>query len=186
MKKSFLSTLLIWTLTVSFGQTISKIDSLIEIEVKSDKVAALAVAVIDSGKVVHMDTKGYRDVENNLEVSINTPFHIASVSKTVTNLAIFKLVEEGKIDLTVNISQYLPFDVVNPHYPDDFITVSDLLNHRSGIKDDYEFYKPHWSIPKGDPKLKLNEFLRDYLDPAGQLYKAEHFESSERLKSCIC
>ena len=94
MKKSFLSTLLIWTLTVSFGQTISKIDSLIEIEVKSDKVAALAVAVIDSGKVVHMDTKGYRDVENNLEVSINTPFHIASVSKTVTNLAIFKLVEE--------------------------------------------------------------------------------------------
>ena len=183
MIKSNISALLIFISTFCFGQTIPKIDSLIENEVKSNTVAALAVAVIDSGRVVHISTKGYRDIENNLKTTINTSFHIASVSKTVTNLAVFKLVESGKIDLNTDINRYLSFDVKNPHYPHDIITVKDLLNHRSGIKDDYEFYKPHWNIPRGDPKLKLNEFLKDYLSVDGKLYTEEHFESDSSYKS---
>jgi len=150
---------------------------------KSDKVAALAVAVIDSGKVVHLSANGFRDLEKRNKASINTSFHIASVSKTVTNLAVFKLEESGKLDLNADINEYLPFEVKNPHYPNDKITIRELLNHRSGIKDDYEIYKSHWNEPKGDPKLELNDFLKDYLNTNGKLYTEEHFESDSSYKS---
>lgn len=166
-----------------FGQTLPQIDSLIENEMRSDKVAALAIAVIDSGKVVHLSANGFRDLEGKHKATVNTPFHIASVSKTVTNLAVFKLVESGKIDLNTDINKYVPFEVKNPYYPNDVITVQDLLNHRSGIKDNYEIYEPFWTIPKGDPKLGLAEFLKDYLDTDGKRYKKEHYDSSLTYKS---
>ncbi|MFK7925369.1 MAG: serine hydrolase domain-containing protein [Bacteroidia bacterium] len=138
--KSICAILLIFAANFCVGQSLAQIDSLIENEMKSDKVAALAVAIIDSGKVVHLSANGFRDLKRNFKASVNTPFHIASVSKTVTNLAIFKLVESGKIELNTDINQYLPFEVKSPHYPNDIITIQDLLNHRSGIKDDYEFF----------------------------------------------
>lgn len=169
--------------TVCFGQILPQIDSLIENEMKSDKVAALAVAVIDSGKVVHLNTYGFRDLENKFKATVNTPFHIASVSKTVTNLAVFNLVESGKIELESDINAYLPFEVKNPHFPNTKVTVRDLLNHRSGIRDDFEIYEPFWTIPNGDPTLELNDFLKNYLSAGGKLYKDGHFESNSNYKS---
>jgi CubicO group peptidase (beta-lactamase class C family) len=182
MKLNF-SILLIFLSNFCFAQTLPQIESLIENEMKSDKVAALAIAVIDSGRVVHLSVNGFRDMKKKLKATIYTPFHIASVSKTVTNLAVFKLVESGKLDLITDINEYLHFEVKNPYYPNDIITVRDLLNHRSGIKDDYEIYGPLWDIPTGDPKMKLVDFLRDYLDINGKLYKKEHFESNSEFKS---
>lgn len=167
----------------SFGQNLPKIDALIEKELKSNQVPAIAVAVIDSGKVVHMTTSGLKDWDRKLKADNNTSFHIASVSKTVTNLAIFKLVETGKIDLKTDINKYLTFSVKNPYYPNDRITVGELLNHRSGIRDNYEIYGPLWSTPNGDPETELQNFLRDYLNEEGKLYQKEHFESSADFKS---
>ena len=109
--KICISILFVFLSSLCFGQTLPEINLLINKEIKSDNVAALAVAVIDSGKVVHLSANGFRDIDNNIQASINTPFHIASVSKTVTNLAIFKLVESGKIDLNTDINEYLPFEV---------------------------------------------------------------------------
>lgn len=179
----YFSILLIFITGLCFGQTLPQIDLLIENEIKSDKVAAIAVAVIDSGKVVHLSAAGYRDLEIEHKATINTPFHIASVSKTVTNLAVFKLVELEKIDLNTDINEYLPFEVKNPYYPNDIITIKRLLNHRSGIKDDFLFYRHYWSKPKGDPTLELGQFLKDYLDVNGKNYKKKHFESKSDYQS---
>lgn len=166
-----------------FGQSLPEIDLLIKTELKSDNIAALAVAVIDSGSAVHLSANGFRDLEKRIKASVNTPFHIASVSKTVTNLAVFKLIESEKLDLNIDINTYLPFEVKNPHYPNDIITIKELLNHRSGIKDDYKIYESHWNEPKGDPKLELGPFLRDYLNVDGKLYTKEHFEDDSSYKS---
>ncbi len=167
--------------TISFGQIHPKINSLIEVEINANKVPALAVAVIDSGKVIHISAKGHRDVKLKKKATINTPFHIASVSKTVTNMVVFKLIELGKIDLKADINNYLPFKVENPFFPNEKITVELLLKHRSGIKDDVKFYGPHWSNPKGDPKLSL-EYLKDYLVSGGSLYKESHYDNKPNHK----
>ena len=65
MKLNFLI-LLICLSKLCFGQTLPQIDLLIENVMKSDKVAAIAVAVIDSGKVVHLSANGFRDLEENI------------------------------------------------------------------------------------------------------------------------
>lgn len=161
---------------------IPEISSLIEAEINADKVPALAVAVIDSGKLVHISASGLRDVQQNAKVTINTPFHVASVSKTVTGMAVFKLVEMGKIDLQSDVSAYLPFQVKNPYFPKETITVEHLLKHRSGIKDDHEFYGPYWDTPQGDPVLQLKHYLEDYLVPGGSIYKKEHYDSRPNHK----
>lgn len=182
MKTKF-SIMFLFLSAICFGQTLPKINSLIEKELKSDEIPAIAVAVIENGKVVHLSANGFSDLEKKDNATINTSFQIASVSKIVTTLAVFKLVELNKIDLTADINQYLPFEVKNPHFPNDKITVGELLKHRSGIRDDYQIYGPLWSVPNGDPKTELSDFLEDYLAKNGKLYKKEHFESKEDYKS---
>ncbi len=180
--KTITSTILFLWAGTCLGQILPEINALIESELKSKRVPALAVVVIDSGSVVHLSANGYKDWDKKIEATTDTPFHIASVSKTITNLAIFKLVEAGKIDLNTDINKYLPFEVNNPHYPADKITVRALLNHRSGVRDDYGIYGPLWSEPKGDPTTGLVDFLKDYLNENGKLYKKEHFESGPEYK----
>ena len=160
---------------ISTAQILPDIDAIIKDEMGSRKIPALAVAVIESGKVVHLSADGFRDIENNLKVNINTPFHIASVSKIVVNLAIFKLIESGKIKLDSDINDYLSFEIRNPHLPNEIITVGEVLKHRSGILDNHEIYGPHWHTPNGDPEIKLSEFLRDYLNIKGKLYSPKHY-----------
>ncbi|GAB4510245.1 MAG: serine hydrolase domain-containing protein [Allomuricauda sp.] len=169
--------------TASYGQELPELNELINHERTAKGTPAIAVAVIDSAQIVHLSATGYRDLAKKSKVDTDSPFHICSVSKTVTNMAIFKLVEAGKIDLDADINDYVSFSIRNPHYPKDRITVRDLLNHRSGIKDNFDIYGPYWNNPQGDPKIELNDFLRNYLAPDGKLYSKEHFDSKTDYKS---
>ncbi len=60
----------------------------------------------------------------------NTKYRIGSISKIFTASLVFKAVEEKKINLNQTINQYFP-TVKNVTK----ITISNLLNHRSGIYD---------------------------------------------------
>ncbi len=176
-------TLFLFLSFIGFGQTLPQINEIVDKELESNKFPALAVVVIDSGKVVHMDVRGYKDLEKKAKADIHTMFNIASIAKTMTNLAIFKLVEKGQIDLNTDINEYLPFAVRNPHHPDTKITVKDILNHRSGILDDYEFLKPYWFDTFGDSDIELVDFIKAYLSEDGKNYDKRHFQSKPNPKS---
>ncbi len=155
-----------------------QIHELIKNEMDARHIPAIAVAVIRDGAMIHLSADGFRDLENKLPASVHTPFHISSISKSVVNLAVFQLVENGTIDLEGDISSYLPFTVVNPNFPAEKISVRDVLNHRAGIKDDAGFYDQFWGNPQGDPKIGLADFLYDYLYPLGKSYCPEHFSNA--------
>ena len=77
-------------------------------------------------------------------VNSETVFHIASVSKTFTAMAVLKLWQEGKIKLDDGFVQYFPAF----NYPG--VTIRNLLNHRSGLPNYLYFMeKLEWidSIP---------------------------------------
>ncbi len=80
--------------------------------------------------------KGYG--MSNLEYGIiNTPetiFHMASVSKQFTAYAIVLLANQGKLNLDDDISKYLSW------FPElkEKITIRNLLNHTSGVRDQWE------------------------------------------------
>ncbi len=86
-----------------------------------------AILLARKGQVVFERYAGYRSRETGEQVTPETSFHLASVSKTFTGMAICKLWEEGKLQLDDLVSGYLE----GFNYPG--ITVKHLLNHRSGL-----------------------------------------------------
>ncbi|MCB9235905.1 MAG: beta-lactamase family protein [Bacteroidia bacterium] len=75
---------------------------------------------------------GLADVKENIPLKPRNRFMIASISKGFTATAILRLAQEGKISLNGSLAEYLP-EYPGPHA--DEITVRQLLNHTSGIRD---------------------------------------------------
>ena len=85
------------------------------------------IIVAKNGHIIFEKYKGSINLDNKDSISAITPFHIASVSKTFTAMAILKLQEQGKLLVTDTLTKY--FEGFN--YPN--ITIKDLLSHRSGL-----------------------------------------------------
>ncbi|WP_132270546.1 serine hydrolase domain-containing protein, partial [Novosphingobium sp. PhB57] len=96
-------------------------------------IPGMAIGVARAGKVTLMRGYGFADIAQHRQVTTDTMFHLASVTKTVTATAIMMLVEAGHIDLDAPISGYLDFKVINPAHPDSAITVRHLLTHVSSL-----------------------------------------------------
>jgi len=94
-----------------------KLDDFIEAKMEAVEAKGLAIAFIENGQISWSNNYGHADVEAGIRVTDETVFQIASVSKTVTGVAIMQLYERGLIDLDVSINRYLPFGIVNPNFP---------------------------------------------------------------------
>lgn len=75
-------------------------------------------------------SNGLSDRKKNSPNDTSTLFHIASVSKHFTALAIMNLVEKGKVDPAVPAANYLKLK-----FPYQEIKVKNLLDHTSGLPD---------------------------------------------------
>lgn len=85
------------------------------------------ILVAKNGRVLFEHYPGMADHKNGLKMAADVPLHVASISKTVTAVAVMRLVDEGKIELDAPVNKYLK------RFPYDGITVRTLLNHRSGL-----------------------------------------------------
>ncbi len=89
--------------------------------------------------IINQDgTVDYYNFGETTRRSGNTPtkdtvYFAASITKTVTGVAIMQLWEQGKIDLDADVKEYLPFELRHPDYPDTPITTRMLLSHTSGL-----------------------------------------------------
>lgn len=68
-----------------------------------------AVALIAwHGAIVDLDSTGHRDLARTAPMDPDTIFRIYSMTKTVTTVAVLKLVEQGAITLDDPVARYLP------------------------------------------------------------------------------
>ena len=94
----------------------------------------LAISIVKDGKIFFSKAYGFADISNGVRASVNTPFYIASSTKSFFGMLAKILSDEKVIDLDAPISTYLP-DIHLPAPADaDFVTLRDLLTHRSGIE----------------------------------------------------
>lgn len=100
-------------------------------------LAGLTAVRLHNGRPVYQYYGGFarRDGEQTVPVEQETLFRIASISKVVTTIGLMELVEQGKINLDHDASEYLGFPLRNPDFPNTPITVRMLLNHTSSIRD---------------------------------------------------
>jgi CubicO group peptidase (beta-lactamase class C family) len=113
----------------------------------------LSVAVARHGQFVYQRGFGVADKSTKERVTPASLFRIASISKPITSVAIFTLIEQGRLkldDLIFGADGILKFDYLEK-YPDRVskITVHHLLTHTCGGWDntgktavDPMFYKP--------------------------------------------
>jgi len=144
-------------------------------------VPGLSVAIGRAGALVYTDAFGWADREKREAVAPTHLFRIASVTKTITSVAIFSLIEEGRIQLTDKIfgpGAITGTDYGRPPYrsPVDEITVEHLLTHTSG----------GWSNTHDDPMFRNVEMNHAELiawtlrnqpleNPPGQHYDYSNF-----------
>ena len=89
------------------------------------------VSVRYKGEMVYERCFGYANVELEVKVSPQTVFHVASVSKQLTVMALMLLYEDGLVDLDADIRTYIPERVNFPQK----VTVRQLMNNVSGVRD---------------------------------------------------
>lgn len=92
-----------------------------------------ALAVIKDGGIVYQRGYGMADLDHDIPITSTSVFHVASVSKQFTAMAIHLLAQQGKLSLDDEARKYLP------ELPDfgDKITIRHLLHHTSGLRDQW-------------------------------------------------
>lgn len=131
-----------------------KLDTLFE-RIENSQKGMGTVSIYEKGQEVFQKSYGYADLEHNIKSNALTKYRIGSISKTFTATIIMRLVEEGKLTLSSQLSQFYP-KVNNSNQ----ITLEHLLQHRSGISNftsvaDYM----EWNTRKQSKEQLLNRII---------------------------
>ena len=95
-------------------------------------IPGLAVGIVKGDQILYMQGYGTANVDGD-PVTPQTPFMLASVTKTFTALAVQQLAVTGKIDLDQPVQDYLPEFRLADEAAASAVTVRHLLDHTSGI-----------------------------------------------------
>ena len=112
--------------------SIAELDAFITKAVAQYRVPGAAVAVVQDGQVVFIKGYGVRNTTQPGAVDGNTIFQIASISKAFTGALAATLVDDGKLAWDTPITNYLPEFVDFDPYVTRWMTMRDLLAHRTG------------------------------------------------------
>lgn len=128
-----------------FGGATGGIDDVLRNGRASRGIPAVTAIVATPDKILYTGAFGKRDGTSGPDVSPNSIFRIASMTKAITTTAAMQLVEQGKVTLDEPVSKYLPalgtlqvldgFDragkpILRPQKKD--IALKHLLTHTSG------------------------------------------------------
>ncbi len=111
-----------------------------------EKRTGYVLMVARHGKLAYSSAVGLRDREQNLPMTLDTRFRIASMTKPITTVAVMMLYEEGRFHLDDPVSMYLP-EFAHPVVAKGVdsngqmetvpathaITIRHLLTHTSGL-----------------------------------------------------
>jgi CubicO group peptidase (beta-lactamase class C family) len=114
------------------SQVENKIDSLYS---KYDKEPGISIGIVIDDSLVIQKQYGLATLEHSIPITNNTSFHVASVSKQFTALAILLLETEGKLSLDDDIQKYIPEMKIKN------ISIRNLLHHTSGLRDQWNLLR---------------------------------------------
>jgi CubicO group peptidase (beta-lactamase class C family) len=108
-----------------------RLDTLVRSGMDRYHVPGIAVGIWNDGKE-ELAGWGVTNVDHPLEVTPDTLFQIASVTKTITATVIMRLVEQGKLDLAAPVRTYIPTFMLRDTDAAARATVKHLVTHTGG------------------------------------------------------
>jgi len=152
------------------------LDAFIQGEMTAENIPGATTLIVKDGEIVWIESYGFADIDNSINVEDTTVFLLASISKVFTGTALMQLAENGMIDLDEDINNYLSFDIDIPGFVSDSITFRDLMTHTSSIIDGAAM-DGYYDYP--DPTITLSQCVQRYFDVSGADYNAtQNFSSN--------
>lgn len=148
-----------WQPLIRDDESLSKV--LKEVSEKYNQ-PAIGAALVQGEAIVAKAAVGTAVYGEDLPVSIDSRFHIGSVTKSMTSLLIGILVNEGRLRYDMTLGQALPNIPMLPEYHQ--VTLSDLLLNKAGI---IAFQQTDFEDPAIVTKL-WQEIPAQYSNPTAQ------------------
>ncbi|QNA86584.1 beta-lactamase family protein [Sphingomonas sp. So64.6b] len=119
----------------AFDKALTDFRKLQRAEIKRSGIVGSSFYVVRDGRVVVADHIGQQDADANLPVDSQTIYHWASITKTMTGIAIMQLRDRGLLTLDDPIVRYVPelAAVHNPFGDTAAITLRQLMSHSAGF-----------------------------------------------------
>lgn len=92
---------------------------------------------------------GYADLENRTPATENSAYRLASITKSMTAVAVLQLAERGKLDLDDEVQKYVPYYPWK-RWP---VTIRLLMGHLGGV--------PHYVDYDVEGHIKEHKYTRD-------------------------
>jgi CubicO group peptidase (beta-lactamase class C family) len=105
-------------------------------ELRRSGIVGSSFYFVRDGRVVAADHLGEQDAEAHVPVDARTIYHWASITKTMTGIAIMQLRDRGLLSLDDPIVRYVPelARVHNPFGETGAITLRQLMSHSAGFR----------------------------------------------------
>lgn len=105
-------------------------------ETRRAQIAGSSFYFVRDGRTVAADHLGEQDAEAHVPVDADTIYHWASITKTMTGIAIMQLRDRGLLSLDDPITRHVPelARVHNPFGSNDAITIRQLMSHSAGFR----------------------------------------------------
>ena len=99
-------------------------------------IVGSSLLFMQDGKVAHRSTVGYQELATKRPVDEATIYHWASITKTLTGVAIMQLRDRGRLTLDDPAVRYVPElrAIHNPFGDVSQITIRTLMSHTSGLR----------------------------------------------------
>ncbi|PWS28723.1 serine hydrolase [Pedobacter yonginense] len=130
----------------------AEVENEIQDIMKKYSAIGVSVAVVKQNKIIYTHSFGLKNVENNIPLTDQDIFRIASISKSFSATSIMQLVEAGKLSLDTDFSDLVGFKVRNPKFPETVITLKMMLSHRSSLNDSQGYLKLDVINPDKNPE----------------------------------
>ena len=159
----------------------STFDIKINLLMKIAGYPSLSACIIKDDQIIWSKGYGYYDRSEQKPTTLDTIYIIASITKTITGTALMQLYEQGLFELDDDANKFLPFDLRNPNFPDDPITIQMLLSHTASLND-HDTLQYYWQNFSGDPPFDFfpEPYLREYLVPGGRFYNPSIWNTTYR------
>ncbi len=110
-------------------------DGVVQTHLRDKHIAGATICVVKDGRILLAKGYGFSDVKKQTPViASETLFRIGSISKLFTWTSVMQLVQQGKLDLNVDINQYLKDFKIPATYKEP-ITLKHLMTHSPGFED---------------------------------------------------
>lgn len=139
-----------------YRDELRQFDDFVARQMKFDKTPGLTIGFVKDGDT-WVKGYGFADLENKLPAKSESAYRLASVSKSMTALAIMQLVEKKKIDLDAEVQTYVSY-FPKKQWP---VTVRQVLGHIGGISH-YKNYEKEGHIKEHKSTREAIAIFQDF------------------------